>query len=143
MSPCPLMLTSRWPASAGCPRGAAWAAKDDRAAPAVPDRGVAGRREWGHGSTGAERDPQVQGRAPHRRVVAGVDTYKYIHVAVAIDDLGTVLGSCDTEPIGDSPACGIPVLAVNGLRSLPLLVHSGCIPITVTGLRVVRRWAAS
>lgn len=27
----------------------------------------------------------------HRRVVVGVDTHKYVHVAVAIDDLGTVL----------------------------------------------------
>ncbi|MBW3087013.1 hypothetical protein KEM60_03243 [Austwickia sp. TVS 96-490-7B] len=29
----------------------------------------------------------------HRRVIVGVDTHKYIHVAVAIDDLGTVLDS--------------------------------------------------
>lgn len=27
----------------------------------------------------------------HRRVVVGVDTHKYVHVAVAIDELGTVL----------------------------------------------------
>lgn len=29
----------------------------------------------------------------HRRVVVGVDTHKYVHVAVAIDDVGTVLES--------------------------------------------------
>ncbi len=29
----------------------------------------------------------------HRRVVIGVDTHKYVHVAVAIDDLGVILGS--------------------------------------------------
>ena len=29
----------------------------------------------------------------HRRVVVGVDTHKYVHVAVAIDELGTVLDS--------------------------------------------------
>ncbi len=29
--------------------------------------------------------------AAHRRVVIGVDTHKYIHVAVALDDLGAVL----------------------------------------------------
>ncbi len=29
----------------------------------------------------------------HRRVVIGVDTHKYVHVAVAIDDLGTLLGN--------------------------------------------------
>jgi transposase len=29
----------------------------------------------------------------HRRVVVGVDTHKYVHVAVVIDDLGTSLGS--------------------------------------------------
>lgn len=28
---------------------------------------------------------------PHRRVVVGVDTHKYVHVAVAIDELGAVL----------------------------------------------------
>ena len=29
----------------------------------------------------------------HRRVVVGVDTHKYVHVAVAIDELGTILDS--------------------------------------------------
>lgn len=29
----------------------------------------------------------------HRRVVIGVDTHKYVHVAVALDDLGTILES--------------------------------------------------
>ena len=29
--------------------------------------------------------------AAHRRVVIGVDTHKYLHVAVALDDIGTVL----------------------------------------------------
>ncbi len=29
--------------------------------------------------------------AAHRRVVIGVDTHKYVHVAVALDDLGAVL----------------------------------------------------
>ena len=29
----------------------------------------------------------------HRRVIVGVDTHKYVHVAVAIDDLGAVLDS--------------------------------------------------
>ncbi len=27
----------------------------------------------------------------HRRVVIGVDTHKYVHVAVAINDLGAIL----------------------------------------------------
>lgn len=45
----------------------------------------------------------VQQVTPDRRVVVGVDTCKYVHDAVAIDDLGTVLGSCDTELIGDRP----------------------------------------
>lgn len=35
----------------------------------------------------------MQQVAAHRRVVVGVDTHKYVHVAVAIDDLGTVLGA--------------------------------------------------
>lgn len=30
---------------------------------------------------------------PHRRVIVGVDPHKYIHVAVAIDDLGSILDS--------------------------------------------------
>ena len=30
---------------------------------------------------------------PHRRVIIGVDTHKYVHVGVAIDDLGVVLDS--------------------------------------------------
>jgi transposase len=34
-----------------------------------------------------------------RRVVVGVDTHKYVHVAVALDDLGTVLG--DTAAAAD------------------------------------------
>ena len=29
----------------------------------------------------------------HRRVVIGVDTHKYVHVAVAINDLGAILES--------------------------------------------------
>jgi transposase len=29
----------------------------------------------------------------HRRVIIGVDTHKYVHVAVAIDDLGVILGT--------------------------------------------------
>ncbi len=33
----------------------------------------------------------MQQVAAHRRVVVGVDTHKYVHVAVAIDDLGAVL----------------------------------------------------
>jgi hypothetical protein len=33
----------------------------------------------------------MQQVASHRRVVVGVDTHKYVHVAVAIDDVGTVL----------------------------------------------------
>lgn len=35
----------------------------------------------------------MQQVASHRRVVVGVDTHKYVHVAVALDDLGTVLDS--------------------------------------------------
>lgn len=35
----------------------------------------------------------MQQVAPHRRVVVGVDTHKYVHVAVALDDLGAVLDS--------------------------------------------------
>lgn len=30
---------------------------------------------------------------PHRRVIVGVDTHKHVHVAVAIDELGTILDS--------------------------------------------------
>lgn len=35
----------------------------------------------------------MQQVAAHRRVVIGVDTHKYVHIAVALDDFGTILDS--------------------------------------------------
>lgn len=34
----------------------------------------------------------------HRRVIIGVDTHKYVHVAFAIDDLGAALAADRSSP---------------------------------------------
>src|SRR5690606_29208250 len=44
-----------------------------------------------HSPVGRASTMSMQQVPSHRRVVVGVDTHKYVHVAVAIDDLGTVL----------------------------------------------------
>lgn len=56
----------------------------------------------------------------HRRVVVGVDTHKYVHVAVALDDLGTVLDirpfAADAGGYSQLIECGLLVRGQGHLR---------------------------